>query len=106
MGKFLNNISNSTSTLKSRAEQVNTLAHNAYSQRLSNLKTSKTKLEMELKDLEDMSPSNTTSLKPAVAADYNFDDWAETHINKTLEIEIINQKIEIAEKAIKDLFED
>jgi len=106
MKKFLNNISNSSSTLKGRAEQINTLAENAYRQRLNNLKTSKTKLEMELKDLEDMSPSSTTSLKPAVGADYDFDEWAETHIKKTMEIEILSQKIEIAEKAIKDLFEE
>lgn len=101
--KFLQAISNSSATLKNRANAIATQAEMAQSTILTQLQTKKAKIELEIAELLDFSPESTHSLRPG-RSDWDAQSWANQLNAKQVELYGLEITIKLAQETYNKLF--
>ena len=101
--KFGSLITNSDSTLASRAKTIEEQARVAQNSVINDLSNKKSELELQVVDLLDFSPESKDSLRPGRPG-WNAKDWAEKLNVAQLELYKVNIALTIAEKTYDEYF--
>ena len=103
INKFLSNLTKDNKSLKeSRATMLATQAQRAKKKIVDNLQDELEQKEYSLERLNDLSPSNTTSLK--YRDDFDPEKWANDTFGLEKEINIIGLELTIAKKSYDENF--
>lgn len=94
---------NGNDVLKRRAEALATHAEIAQSAIVNKLKQEKTRLELEILNLTDLSPETTDSLRPG-NKDWDANNWAKNLQKAKQDLYNVKIQLEIAEETYKEYF--
>lgn len=100
---FRKNLS-SSGALANRIDLLEQDVMASYDMKIKGLEGEIRQLNMQLLNLEDMAPDNSTSLKPSTNKDFNSGAWVNKHAELSLDIELKNRELEVYKKNYDRLF--
>jgi hypothetical protein len=103
MNKFEKLLSKGGDVYARRVEALSTQAEVAQQSIVNKLKQEKTKLELEIINLTDLSPESTDSLRPGTK-NWDATAWAKNLQRAKQDLHTVNIQLEIAENTYKEYF--